>query len=93
MPTSKLTAEQWEKKAQFWSEQAAESKTFPHLMWCVELAQHSILKAKLAKLAQEAMTELEEGQIEECNTTHEMSPEDEEDQAVHMTAACIKNIK
>ncbi len=39
------------------------------------------------------MTELEEGQIEECNTTNEMSLEDEEDQVVHMISACIKNNK
>ncbi len=91
MTKPQLTAEQWEKKAQFWSEQAADLKTFPHLMWCVELAQFSIHKAKLAKLAQEANNELEEGQIKEYNTTNEMSLEDEEEQGIHMITAWINN--
>ena len=75
-----LTAEQWEKKAQFWSEQATESKTFQHLMWCVELAQRCIHEANLAKIIE----------TESKHTiAHEMSIEDEEEQAIHMINKCI----
>ncbi len=77
----KLTANQWEKKAQFWSEQAAESKTFQHLMWCVELAQRCIHEANLATIVE----------TEPKHTIrHEMSIEDEEEQAIHMINKCIK---
>ncbi len=76
-----LTANQWEKKAQFWSEQAAESKTFQHLMWCVELAQRCIHEANLAKISE----------TEPKHTTMhtEMSIEEEEEQAIHMINKCI----
>ncbi len=78
----KLTAEQWEKKAQIWSEQAAESKTFQHLRWCVKLAQHCIHKANLAKIA-------EEEQTSEHTIMHEVTIEEEEEQAIQMIETCI----
>ena len=76
----KLSADQWEKKAQFWSEQAAKSKTFQHLMWCVELAQRCIHEANLATISE---TEPKH------TTTHEMSIKEEEQNAIHLINKCI----